>query len=87
MTDGSMWRRCSACKNPIELDGVEIEMPSHGYVSRQRDIAIVPIEWEGPTLPLSQSLSFDEVSIGQAVTVMGNADGARVASRRAHGRP
>lgn len=63
------------------LDGVRITLPSHGYVSRRRDIAIVPIEWEGPILPLSQSLSFDEVSIGQAVTVMGNADGARVASR------
>jgi hypothetical protein len=63
------------------LDGVEIALPSHGYISRQRDIAIVPIEWQGPTLPLSQSLSFDEVSIGQAVTVMGNSDGARVASR------
>ncbi len=63
------------------LDGAEITLPSYGYISERRDIAIVPIEWEGPTLPLSQSLSFDEVGIGQAVTVMGNSDGARVASR------
>ena len=63
------------------LDGVEIALPSYGYVSRRRDIAIVPIEWAGPTLPMSQSLSFDEVGIGQAVTVMGNSDGARVAGR------
>jgi hypothetical protein len=63
------------------LDGVEIELPLHSYVSRWRDIAIVPIEWEGARLPLSQSLSFDEVGIGQAVTVVGNSDGARVASR------
>ena len=63
------------------LDGVEITLPSYGYVSRRRDIAIVPIEWQGPTLPMSQSLSFDEIAVGQAVTVMGNSDGARVASR------
>ena len=63
------------------VDGVDITLPSYGYLSRQRDIAIVPIEWEGPTLPLSQSLSFDEVDIGQAVTVIGNSDGARVGSR------
>lgn len=63
------------------LDGVEITLPSYGYVSRRRDIAIVPIEWAGPTLPMSQSLSFDEVGIGQAVTVMVNSDGARVAGQ------
>tara|TARA_B110000093_G_scaffold32562_1_gene33258 strand:- start:1291 stop:2532 length:1242 start_codon:yes stop_codon:yes gene_type:complete len=63
------------------LDGVEISLPSYSYVSWRRDIAIVPIEWEGPTLPISPSLSFDEVGIGQAVTVIGNADGARVAGR------
>ncbi|MBT4758482.1 MAG: trypsin-like peptidase domain-containing protein [Opitutae bacterium] len=63
------------------LDGVEITLPSYGYVSRRRDIAIVPIEWAGPTLPMSQSLSFDEVGIGQAVTVVGNSDGARVVGR------
>ncbi len=63
------------------LDGEVITLPSHGYISRKRDIAIVPIEWEGATLPLSQSLSFDEVGIGQAVTVIGNSDGERVGSR------
>ena len=63
------------------LDGESITLPSHGYISRKRDIAIVPIEWEGATLPLSQSLSFDEVDIGQAITVTGNSDGARVGSR------
>jgi hypothetical protein len=63
------------------LDGVEVTLPSHGYISRRRDVAIVPIAWEGPTLPLSQSLSFDEVGVGQSVTVMGNSDGARVATR------
>lgn len=63
------------------LEGERITLPSHGYISRKRDIAIVPIEWEGATLPLSQSLSFDEVAIGQAVTVIGNSDGARVGSR------
>jgi len=63
------------------LDGERITLPSHVYISRKRDIAIVPIEWEGAILPLSQSLSFDEVDIGQAVTVIGNSDGARVGSR------
>jgi hypothetical protein len=63
------------------LDGEVITLPSHGFISRKRDIAIIPIQWEGATLPLSQSLSFDEVGIGQAVTVIGNSDGARVGSR------
>ena len=63
------------------LDGEAITLPSYGFISRKRDIAIVPIEWDGPKLPLSQSLSFDEVDIGQAVTVIGNSDGARVGSR------
>ncbi|CAA6678792.1 MULTISPECIES: serine protease [unclassified Lentimonas] len=63
------------------LDGEVITLPSYGFISQKRDIALVPIEWEGPTLPLSQSLSFDEVGIGQAVTVVGNSDGAGVGSR------
>jgi hypothetical protein len=63
------------------LDGVEVSLPSHGFVSQRRDVAIVPIKWDGSRLELSQSLSFDEVELGQPVTVMGNSDGARVATR------
>jgi hypothetical protein len=63
------------------LDGVTVDLPSRVYVSRSRDIAIVPIDWQGAALQLSQSLSFDEISIGQPITVMGNADGAREVSR------
>jgi hypothetical protein len=50
-------------------------------VSKERDIAILPVNWTGPSLRVSSSLSFDEVDIGQEVTVMGNSDGARVATR------
>ena len=60
------------------LDGVDLELPPHCYISRYRDLAIVPIEWDGPRLSLSQSLSFDEVRVGQAVAVIGNSKGESV---------
>lgn len=59
-------------------DGVDVELPSYGFVSRARDVAIVPIEWEGPTLPLSQSLNFDEVETGDEVAIIGHPEGAGV---------
>lgn len=63
------------------LEGTEIPLPSHAFVSRKRDIAIVPISWDGATLSVSESLISDKVTIGDSVTVMGNSDGARVTTR------
>jgi len=56
-------------------------LPDVAFLSRQRDLAIVPIDWSGDYLGVSASLSFDQVAIGDAVTVMGNSDGAGVATR------
>ena len=63
------------------LEGTEIALPSHVFVSRKRDVVIVPISWDGVTLSLSESLISDKVNIGDKVTVMGNSDGARVTTR------
>lgn len=63
------------------VDGVEVRLSDVAYVSQSRDIAIVPVEWDGPVLQLSPSLRFDDVKIGQNVTVMGNSSGANVATR------
>ncbi|MGJ8640289.1 MAG: S1 family peptidase [Opitutaceae bacterium] len=63
------------------VDGVEISLGKNAFLSKGRDIAIVPIEWEGRVFKLSPSLRFDEVAIGQKITVMGNSGGASVATR------
>lgn len=63
------------------IDGQTVLLPSTAFLSKDRDIAIAPIEWDGPVLEVSQSLIFDEVAIGQPVTVMGNTSGARVVTR------
>lgn len=52
--------------------GVPIDLPPYIFIGRGRDVVIVPIEWEGPILPMSQSLSFDEIAVGQAVTIFEN---------------
>ncbi len=63
------------------VEGTPVELGPVAFLSKQRDVAIVPIEWDGPVMEVSPSLSFDEVAIGQAVSVMGNSSGARVATR------
>ncbi|GEM_PF-585687 len=63
------------------IEGVNVKIEDAAFLSRHRDIAIVPVEWSGPVLSLSPSLSFDEVKIGQSITVMGNSSGANVATR------
>ena len=63
------------------IDGHAIRLGAVAFVSRGRDIAIVPVDWDGPVLELSPSLRFDEVKIGQKVTVLGNSSGANVATR------
>ncbi|MGJ8652543.1 MAG: S1 family peptidase [Opitutaceae bacterium] len=63
------------------VDGVEVRLADVAFLSRGRDIAIVPVEWDGPVLKLSPSLRFDDVKIGEKITVMGNSSGASVATR------
>jgi len=63
------------------IDGTAVPLSDHAFLSKTRDIAMVPVEWEGPALEVSGSLKFDEVSIGDRITVMGNSSGARVATR------
>lgn len=62
-------------------DGQSLALPDYAFLSRNRDIAILPLVWTGDFLQVSASLSFDEVKIGDAVTVMGNSDGVGVATR------
>lgn len=63
------------------LDGQQLVLPETVFVSRRRDVAIVPISWTGELFKVSQSLSFDEVAIGDRISVMGNSDGVQVATR------
>jgi len=63
------------------VEGEAVNVQGVAFVSKNRDIAIVPIEWDGPTLEISSSLKLDDVKMGQAVTVMGNSSGANVATR------
>ncbi len=63
------------------VEGTKVTLPNVAFLSENRDLAIVPIQWSGDYLKVSPSLSFDEVSIGDAITVMGNSDGAGVATR------
>jgi len=62
-------------------DGKRLALPDFAFLSRNRDLAILPIDWSGEFLKVSQSLAFDEVKIGDAITVMGNSDGVGVATR------
>ena len=63
------------------LDGTNLELPAYAYLSAERDVAIVPLQWEGEVLPVSDSLGEDNLKMGTRITVMGNSDGARVATR------
>jgi hypothetical protein len=62
-------------------DGQVLALPDYAFLSRNRDLAILPLVWTGDYLEISSSLSFDEVAIGDAITVMGNSDGVGVATR------
>lgn len=61
------------------IQGQLLEVGSTAYVCRTRDIAIIPIDWEGEKFKISTSLTYDEVAAGQKVIVMGNSGGASVA--------
>lgn len=63
------------------IEGRELRLPSNAFVSKARDIAIVPIQWDGPYLDVVESFALQGVEIGQDVTVMGNSSGARVATQ------
>ncbi|MGB0414006.1 MAG: trypsin-like peptidase domain-containing protein [Coraliomargarita sp.] len=63
------------------INGEPVEIGSTAFVCNSRDIAILPVEWEGPCFEVSRSLTFDEVAVGQEVVVMGNSGGASVATR------
>lgn len=63
------------------VNGKRLDLPNRAFLSRYRDLVIVPIEWTGDHLIVSPSLSFDEVAIGDAITVMGNSDAAGVATK------
>jgi S1-C subfamily serine protease len=62
-------------------DGQSLALPDYAFLSQKRDIAILPVVWTGEFLKVSASLSFDDVKIGDAITVMGNSDGVGVATR------
>lgn len=62
------------------IEGERIDIGSVAFLSQTRDIAIIPIEWEGPRFEVSHSLGYDEVAVGQDIVVMGNSDGASVAT-------
>ncbi|MEM1221421.1 MAG: trypsin-like peptidase domain-containing protein [Verrucomicrobiota bacterium] len=63
------------------IPGRDLALSPIAFLSKHRDIAIVPIFWDGPSLKISSLLDFQEIEIGNAVTVMGNSSGARVATR------
>ncbi len=65
------------------IEGIEVPLSDVAFVGSRRDIAMVPVDWNGPILKVSPSLKFDGVSIGEPITVMGNADGVRVATKLA----
>lgn len=62
-------------------DGRSLALPDYAFLSQNRDIAILPVVWTDDFLKVSASLSFDEIKIGDAITVMGNSDGVGVATR------
>lgn len=63
------------------VNGKELRLPNVVFLSENRDLAIVPVEWSGDYLEVSTSLPSDHVSIGDSITVMGNSDGVGVATR------
>lgn len=63
------------------VQGRPVALSDLVFVSQNRDLAIVPIEWGDDRLEVSPSLMADQVSIGDSITVMGNSDGASVATR------
>jgi len=63
------------------LDGVTLNLSSDAYISKERDIAIVPLKWGGDTFLVSESIKDDQLKIGNQVTLMGNSDGTGVATR------
>lgn len=63
------------------MNGDKITLPNVAYLSEDRDLVIVPIEWEGAHFKISTSLPNDNVRIGDSITVMGNSDAAGVATK------
>lgn len=63
------------------MNGDKLTLLNVVYLSENRDLAIVPIEWEGVYFKVSTSLPNDGVRIGDAITVMGNSGAAGVATK------
>jgi hypothetical protein len=62
-------------------EGKKVELKKVAFVSYDRDLVIVPIDWDGPSLDISDSLAFDGINIDDKIIVMGNSDGVGVATR------
>lgn len=63
------------------IDGDKITLPDVVYLSENRDLVIVPIEWKGAHFKVSTSLANDSVRIGDPITVMGNSDATGVTTK------
>ncbi|MEM8866996.1 MAG: serine protease [Verrucomicrobiota bacterium] len=63
------------------LAGQRLALSPVAFLSKHRDIAIIPIFWDGPSLEIASLDEFEAIRIGHRVTVMGNSSGARVATR------
>jgi len=60
------------------VEGRTITLPQHCFLSRDRDLALIPVEDEGSFLEVAEDLS--GLTIGDAITVFGNEAGALVAT-------
>ncbi len=60
--------------------GQTVNIGTTAFISRRRDLAIIPVEWDGPTFTALDSVRDRGISIGDEVTVIGNADGGGVAT-------
>ncbi len=63
------------------MDGVAVPVGSKVFVSKRRDLVIIPIKWSGPVLEISPSLSSDGVTIGQNITVVSKLGRKQVINR------
>ncbi len=60
------------------LEDKEVQLTPFAFLSKHRDLAIVPVSWQGPFLEVCESLNSDKVQMEQQITVMGNSDGTGV---------
>ncbi|TVP79637.1 MAG: hypothetical protein EA353_05740 [Puniceicoccaceae bacterium] len=67
--------------NFLTAEGQTLSFGDIAFISRQRDLAIIPLDWDGPVFEALASVRDQGISIGDAVTVIGNSDGGGVATR------